>query len=109
MTWQLCYRRRGSKKLEKEKRRRNSSRDIHVAALEAQGLVLEEEQEEEPEEVESVTVCYWRIFDESAGRRIGRRSAATLSEHRQQQQHQFEQEQQRCWQLEGLPEEEERK
>jgi hypothetical protein len=47
------------------------------------------------------------IFDESAGRRIGRRSAATLSEHRQQQQ--FEQEQQRCWQLEGLEEEEERK
>jgi hypothetical protein len=51
------------------------------------------------------------IFDESAGRRIGRRSAATLSEHRQQQQqqHQFEQERQRCWQLEGLQEEEERK
>jgi hypothetical protein len=53
------------------------------------------------------------IFDKSAGRRIERRSAATLSEHRQQQQqqqqHQFEQEQQRCWQLEGLQEEEERK
>jgi hypothetical protein len=49
------------------------------------------------------------IFDESAGRRIERRSAATLSEHRQQQQHQFEQERQRCWQLEGLQEEEERK
>ena len=51
---------------------------IVVAALKAQGLVLEEEQEEEPEEVESVTVCYWCIFDESAGRRIGRRSAVTL-------------------------------
>jgi hypothetical protein len=30
---------------------------IVVAALKAQGLVLEEEQEKEPEEVESVTAC----------------------------------------------------
>jgi hypothetical protein len=62
-----------------------------------------EEEQGEPEEVESVTVCCcWCAY--STSQQVAGQGAALRPHCVARLQQQFEQEQQRCWQLEGLEE-----